>query len=70
VLRQHIKGGYARILIKAMLNRLDSEKIPCFLETQTEKNVAIYERYGFEVVEKGMVPETTLPHYGMLRKCR
>jgi len=53
-----------------MLNRLDSEKIPCFLETQTEKNVAIYERYGFEVVEKGMIPETTLPHYGMLRKCR
>ena len=67
---EHQGKGYARILLKAMLNRLDSEKMPCFLETQTEKNVALYGRYGFEVVEKGMIPGTTLTHYGMLRKCR
>jgi len=67
---EHQGKGYARILLKAMLNRLGSEKMSCFLETQTEKNVAFYERYGFEVVEKGMIPGTTLTHYGMLRKCR
>lgn len=59
--------GHARSLMSAMLTRLDQEGLPCFLETQSERNVSIYKRYGFEVVERGLVPSTDIPHWAMLR---
>jgi len=60
--------GYARTLLKAMLTRIDQEELPCFLETQSEKNVSIYQRYGFKVVERGVIPGTEIPHWAMLRE--
>jgi len=62
------RKGYARILLKAMLTRIDHEKLPCFLETQSEKNVSIYLRYGFKVVERGIIPGTEIHHWAMLRE--
>ncbi len=59
--------GYAGALIRTMLARLDAERIPCFLETQTERNVAIYEHYGFQIVEKAVFPGTAVNHWAMLR---
>lgn len=59
--------GHARSLMNAMLTRLDREGLPCFLETQSERNVSIYERYGFEVVEKGIIPCSDVHHWAMLR---
>jgi ribosomal protein S18 acetylase RimI-like enzyme len=60
--------GYARLLLQNMLSRLDKEHMPCYLETQSEKNVAIYRKYGFEVVEQGIIPGTPITHWAMLRK--
>lgn len=60
--------GLARRLLTAMFARLDREGLPCFLETQSERNVSIYERYGFAVVEEGTVPETDVRHWAMLRE--
>jgi hypothetical protein len=37
-----------------MLNRLDETGLPCYLETLDEKNVGIYERFGFKLVEKAI----------------
>jgi len=62
--------GYARLLLMGMLTRLDEEKLPCYLETQSEKNVAIYRHFGFEVVEESKIPGTTLTHWSMLRNNR
>lgn len=59
--------GYGAALIKAMLDRLDKEGLPCFLQTQSEYNVSIYEKYGFKVVEKSIVPSTDLTNWDMLR---
>jgi ribosomal protein S18 acetylase RimI-like enzyme len=59
--------GYARSLMSAMLTRLDQEGLPCFLETQSERNVSIYKRYGFAVVERGLIPGSSIPHWAMLR---
>lgn len=42
--------GYASALIKPMLTRIDQEYLSCFLETQNEKNVHIYQHFGFKVV--------------------
>jgi len=60
--------GYASKLMKAMLKRLDAEKSPCFLETQVKKNVDIYKRYGFVVVDEDKVPNSNLPHWTMIRE--
>lgn len=62
--------GLARGLLTAMLARLDREGLPYFLETQSATNVAIYERYGFAVVEEGTIPETDVYHWAMLREPR
>jgi len=59
--------GYAGRLITPMLNRSDAEQLPIFLETQNEKNVGLYEHYGFRVVEKTKIPKTGLTYWAMLR---
>jgi GNAT superfamily N-acetyltransferase len=60
--------GYASVLLKAKLERLDREGVPCYLDTQTEKNVIIYEHYGFKVVEEFRIPGTHFSNWAMLRK--
>ena len=60
--------GYASILLKVMFARLDKEHLPCYVETQSEKNVPIYQHYGFEVVEEVVIPGTGISHWAMLRE--
>ena len=59
---------YASALIKAMLARIDQEHLPCFLETENEKNVSIFQHYGFKVVEVDTIPGTDINHWAMLRE--
>jgi hypothetical protein len=35
-----------------MLDRVDEEGQPAYLESSKERNVALYARFGFEVVEE------------------
>ena len=60
--------GYAGKLIRAMLARIDKEDLPCYLETLDEKNVRLYEYFGFRVIEKSTIPETNLTNWAMLRE--
>jgi GNAT superfamily N-acetyltransferase len=60
--------GYASRLLKPMLARADREGMPCFLETQEEKNVALYEHFGFKVMEEGIIPGSDIKFWAMLRK--
>jgi ribosomal protein S18 acetylase RimI-like enzyme len=60
--------GYASALIKPMLTRIDQERLPCYLDTENEINVPIYEHFGFEVVEVGTVPKTNTTVWAMLRE--
>ena len=60
--------GYASSLIKPMLARIDSEHLPCYLETQKENNVSLYQHYGFEVVNESVIPGTELTNWAMLRQ--
>ena len=59
--------GYSSKLIRPMLERLDRQELPCYLEAQSEDNVSIYEHYGFEVLAKGNVPIADIPHWDMMR---
>lgn len=60
--------GYASKLLRPMLSKIDKEHLPCYLETIDEKNVSIYERFGFKIVDKSIVPETRFTNWAMLRK--
>ncbi len=59
--------GFASKLIRPMLDNLDSEKLNCYLEAQSESNVSLYQHFGFEIVAKSTVPNTDIPHWDLMR---
>lgn len=59
--------GYASRLLKPMLAKLDENNLPCYLET-AKRNLALYEHFGFEVVEHVTQPEIDMDMWLMLRK--
>nr|MBA2437507.1 GNAT family N-acetyltransferase [Acidimicrobiia bacterium] len=60
--------GRGSFLLERMLERIDREKMPAYLEVQNERNLALYRRCGFEVAGEGEFPGSN-GHYnwGMLR---
>ena len=62
------RKGYASKLIRAKLKEADNQNFPCFLNTEKEVNVSIYEHFGFELVDKKKVPHSNFHVYAMIRK--
>ncbi|MFC1921221.1 GNAT family N-acetyltransferase [Chloroflexota bacterium] len=62
--------GYAGKLLRPVLSKIDGEGLPCYLETLDEKNVSIYEHFGFKTVDKSDIPKTSLTNWAMLREAR
>lgn len=60
--------GFASVLLKPMLERMDKSHLPAYLETQNMKNVAMYQHFGFKLVYETVMPKTTFPMYCMLRE--
>ncbi len=65
---QHQKKGYASMLLKAKLKELDKQNLPCYLNAQSERNITLYENFGFKIVAKTKIPKSAFYYYGMLRK--
>ena len=59
--------GHGSALIQPGLDRADEAGSGAYLETQREKNIGFYERFGFELVEK-LVIDGELPVWLMWRK--
>jgi len=64
---KHQGKGYASALMRPMLDRIENKGLPCFLETQNESNVPLYEHFGFEVIYRETIPEVELSNWGMVR---
>jgi ribosomal protein S18 acetylase RimI-like enzyme len=64
---EHQGKGFASRLIRGMLARIDGEGLPCYLETELEENVPIYQHFGFQVLEEYYFPDTPLKMWLMLR---
>ena len=60
--------GIGSRLIRPVLARADTTGTPCYLETQTEANVAFYRRRGFEVMRATPVLDSGLTVWTMLRE--
>ena len=50
-----------------MLQFCDDEKMVAYLETNKDKNVTLYQHYGFELKKEELIPKTTVTHYAMIR---
>lgn len=62
--------GYGSKLLRPMISRIDKEGLPCYLETLDEQNVPLYEHFGFRIVDKSNIPETSLINWAMLREAQ
>jgi GNAT superfamily N-acetyltransferase len=59
--------GYGSRLLWPILKRLDETRTPCYLETETPKNVELYRHFGFKVVHETLF-DKKVPFYAMLRE--
>ncbi|NVM35526.1 MAG: GNAT family N-acetyltransferase [Candidatus Lokiarchaeota archaeon] len=60
--------GFASSLIKPMLARIDKEQLRCYLDTNNEKNVGLYQHFGFKVLKKYQIPGTNVINWSMSRE--
>ena len=65
---KHQGKGYASQLLNGMLSEIDGEGLPCYLETEGDRNVSIYQHFGFKVIDKATVPNTQVSLVAMLRE--
>jgi ribosomal protein S18 acetylase RimI-like enzyme len=60
--------GYGSALMGPVLARCDRQRAPAYLEASTPRNVALYERHGFEVVEECRYASDGPPLWRMWRE--
>ena len=60
--------GYASNLVNVVLDRTDREGLVCYLDNTNEKNLPMYQHYGFRVVEEYKVPKSGVSLWAMLRE--
>jgi ribosomal protein S18 acetylase RimI-like enzyme len=48
--------GLGSALLSHMLARVDAEQMPAYLESSSERNLALYGRHGFEVTSEVAIP--------------
>lgn len=65
---EHQGRGFGGKLLRALLANVDASGIPVYLETQTEKNVLMYEKFDFETVKEIRLPVIGLPSWEMVRE--
>jgi len=62
--------GFGGRLLKPMFTKADIEGILIYLETETEKNIQIYKKYGFKTLKEGKFPSADFPFWEMVREPR
>lgn len=66
---QEFQGkGFGGKLLRALIEKAETVRIPIYLETQKKDNVNLYEKFGFSVKKKIILPEPlNLPMWLMVR---
>lgn len=70
VASEHQGRGFGGRLLRAIIAESEQAGRPLYLETETEANVRLYERFGFRVVKKLILPGLDLPMWEMVREPR
>ena len=64
---EYQKQGFGSKLLRALFEKSDNINTPIYLETQTESNVKMYEKYGFKILKEINLPILNLPMWEMKR---
>jgi len=62
--------GLGAAVLKPVLDRCDSERMPAYLEASAPRNRGLYERLGFEVTEEFRLGKGSPPLWRMWRPAR
>ncbi len=62
--------GIGSALLHAMLRQVDEEGVPAYLESSKERNVSLYARFGFEVIDLHRSKVGSPPIWRMWREPR
>ncbi len=65
---KHQGKGFARMLLKPMLKRIDKENFPIWTETNLKRNVIFYEHFDFSILEEIIIPNTNIVNWFMIRE--
>ena len=60
--------GFGGKLLRALIEESEQVGVPIYVETETEKNVRMYERLGFRVLNQITLPIINLPQWEMVRE--
>jgi ribosomal protein S18 acetylase RimI-like enzyme len=59
--------GYGGRLLRGLIRNCEQAGLQIYLETETEENVAIYEKFDFRVLKQITLPVVELPMWEMVR---
>ena len=62
--------GYGGKLLRALIEKSEQAGLPVYLETETEPNVKMYEKFGFKMLKRISLPVINLPMWEMARECK
>lgn len=60
--------GIGTALLQPVLAKADEQKMPVYLETHDENNVAYYQKHGFNLIRSDRIPKYNLPIWCMVRE--
>ena len=68
VSKEYQGKGFGGKLLRAVIEKSETEKKPIYLETQKEENVELYKKFGFSVQKRIIFPEPlNLPMWLIVR---
>jgi ribosomal protein S18 acetylase RimI-like enzyme len=54
--RPELQGrGIGKALLRVFLDTVDEQRLPAYLETDVDRNVALYGKFGFEVMAQAQI---------------
>ena len=60
--------GFGGKLLRALIEESEQVGVPIYVETETERNVGMYEGFGFRVLKQITLPIINLPQWEMVRE--
>lgn len=60
--------GHGGRLLRALIESCESQRLPIYLETETEGNVVMYQHFGFQVLQRIELVDIGLPFWEMARE--
>ena len=60
--------GFGGKLLRALIEESKQAGVSIYVETETERNVGMYERFGFRVLKQITLPIINLPQWEMIRE--